>query len=617
MAVLNRRIVLRNIVLSGLGVACGSPGSGLFSAAAASDCPSKTKREFMANIPHILSFSAGESRGDTHVDRSGVALVDRNGNLLRPLDIFSEIGRFFEAPGGDVIARAKNRHDGKWGYISGKGEWLTAPQFDEARDFGKDGLARCYANEKWGYVDLTGALRIPVQFKQAFPFSHGVAVVQVGDTWGYIDATGKVVIEPVFGFARAFSAQGFAPVRVDLAKSVGKTGPQWGYIDRTGKIVIAPKFTGAEPFGPGGLAPAKEGEKWGLIDVEGKWVVTPQYSQLEEYNADGFAYFVKTDRARGYLSADGKEAIMGDSHLYDVMQCGMVRDSYYNMGFYNTDGAMAIPKQFDWAGNFSADTGLAIGRLKGVWGILSANGQFTPYEHKEPQLHGDWWMHGIGQSGLCGWTTAEGVVEWLDLDGQLRFRVAQTGTSIALTDAHNKTIWQSDPAQVLKLHEGPKFEAGPKQFFADIAHWEGDIVEVARKLLREPARKFVPYSLVYDEERDPYDLSGVDEDELPEVVRNGALIVLATTHVNETGWGRYYFLSNQRSDAYKQIYETLQTRLTAAFGEPAKAPSHLHSRDVNKTAYWRTSDGAALQLEWVSQSGDGDFEHHILLAALR
>lgn len=42
----------------------------------------------------------------------------------------------------------------------------------------------------WGYIDRTGALAIPCKYKDAEPFSEGVAAVKVDDAWGFIRPTG-------------------------------------------------------------------------------------------------------------------------------------------------------------------------------------------------------------------------------------------------------------------------------------------------------------------------------------------------------------------------------------------------------------------------------------------
>ncbi len=51
-------------------------------------------------------------------------------------------------------------------------------------------------NDKWGYIDKTGEAVIKPQFRVAWEFSGGLALVRIGDKYGYIDKTGKYVWEP-------------------------------------------------------------------------------------------------------------------------------------------------------------------------------------------------------------------------------------------------------------------------------------------------------------------------------------------------------------------------------------------------------------------------------------
>jgi hypothetical protein len=44
-------------------------------------------------------------------------------------------------------------------------------------------------------MDKTGKIAIAPQFSFAYPFSEGLAVVQMGFQWGYIDKTGNMVIK--------------------------------------------------------------------------------------------------------------------------------------------------------------------------------------------------------------------------------------------------------------------------------------------------------------------------------------------------------------------------------------------------------------------------------------
>jgi hypothetical protein len=117
---------------------------------------------------------------------------------------------------------------------------------------------------KFGYIDNTGKVVIPVQYENTFGFREGLAGVRINGKHGYIDRTGRLVIPAIFDSTYAFR-EGLAWVKQD-----GK----YGYIDKTGKMVIPPQFDDAEDFSEG-LAAVKVGNLYGYIDRTGKMVIPP------------------------------------------------------------------------------------------------------------------------------------------------------------------------------------------------------------------------------------------------------------------------------------------------------------------------------------------------------
>jgi hypothetical protein len=106
---------------------------------------------------------------------------------------------------------------------------------------------------KFGYIDSTGRLVIPLKFAHARPFSEGLALVYT--TWGM----------NIFGRTEGW----------DLFRRAG-------YIDHTGKFVIGPRYVenaasfseGVAAFQPGVASPGNA--KWGYLDKSGKWAIKPQ-----------------------------------------------------------------------------------------------------------------------------------------------------------------------------------------------------------------------------------------------------------------------------------------------------------------------------------------------------
>ena len=117
---------------------------------------------------------------------------------------------------------------------------------------------------KWGFIDNTGKMVVPLQYDLVLGFNEGLALVRVGEKWGFIDKTGQVVIPPRYDFPDLFS-EGLAAVKI---------GHKFGFIDKTGKMVVPPQYDFAWGFLEG-LASVMVGEKSGYIDKAGKYVWKP------------------------------------------------------------------------------------------------------------------------------------------------------------------------------------------------------------------------------------------------------------------------------------------------------------------------------------------------------
>lgn len=105
------------------------------------------------------------------------------------------------------------KEPGGYHMINQKGETVGELWFDMARCFSNSGYAAVCKDEKWGFVDCDGELRIQLEYDDAKSFHNGFAAIFQNGKWGYIDELGNVVIEPVFEEVTAMSANGTAVVK--------------------------------------------------------------------------------------------------------------------------------------------------------------------------------------------------------------------------------------------------------------------------------------------------------------------------------------------------------------------------------------------------------------------
>ncbi|GJM32961.1 MAG: hypothetical protein DHS20C18_19620 [Saprospiraceae bacterium] len=87
----------------------------------------------------------------------------------------------------------------KYGYIDKMGEFAIIPEFDKADVFSegmaKVGLRDDELDMHYGFIDITGTWIVQPVYDQAEPFSDGMAAVCLDDKWGFIDENGEVKVE--------------------------------------------------------------------------------------------------------------------------------------------------------------------------------------------------------------------------------------------------------------------------------------------------------------------------------------------------------------------------------------------------------------------------------------
>jgi WG repeat protein len=337
-------------------------------------------------------FPAGRC-GNYFVNNGGCSgrFIDPDGSLTAdqpPKDLACVAAYRREHPSDTTLAGALfavTDHN-KGGFIDRTGAVRIPVCFDEVSNF-SEGLAAFERDGRWGYLDESGTVAIAPQFPWAQKFSEGLARVQATGTvlgydsrWGFIDKTGNLVIAPDYeheyddeGYDTAFH-DGLAKVQV-----AGKTG----YLDKTGKFAIPLRFTYAYPFAEG-LAAATEsptGDRgWGYIDTSGKWIIPPQFewgSSFQEQLAP-----VNRKRNCSYIDRTGSYVLRppvspGENNCSSVwgdFSDGFARWKFGNkFGFIDRAGKIVIKPQFDLTFHFSE--GLAAVEIAGQWGYIDKTGK--------------------------------------------------------------------------------------------------------------------------------------------------------------------------------------------------------------------------------------------------
>ena len=276
------------------------------------------------------------------IEYSLFSLFDSKGNVVLPVAYLS-IDDFFD--GLAITYQWK----GKYGVVSEAGEVVSLPEYDIVYDF-SDGLATVGKNSKYGKIDKTGKLIVPLEYDDISRSVHEVTVVGIHiegtHQYGVIDKDGHVVIPIEYSYIDVHSDDTLARVK--------KNG-KYGFINyRTGKIILPVEYEELGDFYEG-LAYVCEpssvdgagGGRYGYIDKTGTFIVKPEYDYA--YNFSNGLAIVKKNGKYGLIDKTGKVVVpvkfTDIDHISDEL--AKVRYSYY-YGLINiTTGAYVIPPEYD------------------------------------------------------------------------------------------------------------------------------------------------------------------------------------------------------------------------------------------------------------------------------
>ncbi len=228
--------------------------------------------------------------------------LDKAGRVVIPCR-YTWAGDF---DGGRAVAA---KADGKWAVIDTAGQELTVRDYISGYS---EGFAWFKEGDKYGFLDINGAVAVPARYDLAGDFSEGLAWVGEaggdGYRYGFIDATGALVIPMSYDYAgyRVFFSDGLAQV---TRRVNGKLLS--GYIDKSGKTVIPithiPTVNEADDRAcqaSGGVAVVRDSTGYSLWNTQGV-----QLSTLDVDGAygpqRGWITVVKGDAAGALRVADG------------------------------------------------------------------------------------------------------------------------------------------------------------------------------------------------------------------------------------------------------------------------------------------------------------------------
>lgn len=345
--------------------------------------------------PRFDSASPGGFKDGTAAVHSGDVrhFIDRSGSL---------IGTTFDYLRDVSSGTAAQAQVGsKWGFVNRRGEFLIGPKFERPLDVpgggwsARNGDTRtfvdydgnavisvthagivsfyegmiCTASGEKGrcrsFVDTEGKtiFQWDEQKEKAETFHNGVCLVASANTAYFIDKTGRrLTNEPLRAVGRFVGKRGIVT-----------DGEKFGYIDQAGRLVTPIEFQKAGQFVDGYAQVLTENGDWKWIDQNGAEVALPQFPEEgtwpvwirpfespramspgdEERFHEGMCR-VKSNGLWGFVDTQSQIVVRPTFPNARSYSCGLaaVQEDSGKWGYVNKAGNMAIPCQFEEAGNF-------------------------------------------------------------------------------------------------------------------------------------------------------------------------------------------------------------------------------------------------------------------------
>ncbi len=175
-----------------------------------------------------------------------------------------------------------------------------------------EGLRAIKKDNRFGFVDNRGRLRIANRYEEVKDFHNGLAAVRILGKWGFINKADQIAIQPVYEEVNSFTEN----------YSIVKQKSLLGLIDKSGKLILPVRYQSIEIL-PGHRFKVKQNDLWGLSDINGSLIIQPKLDFLEDLN-NGYVIIGREGKF-GVLTLQGLSTI---PQIYDGIFYDQVRKNF-------------------------------------------------------------------------------------------------------------------------------------------------------------------------------------------------------------------------------------------------------------------------------------------------
>lgn len=261
---------------------------------------------------------------------------------------------------------------------------LTGFAYDDMLE-PSEGFIAVKLNDKWGFIDNTGKLRINAVYPAVCNFRGGLAaVMDENGLWGFIDTRGNRVCEARYQnpFLKGLQPGAFDPgwgFKEGLCAATENESGRSGYIDEAFNLVISGDYDYMTSFSEGCAAVGKTSSKgqilFGYIDLHGNRISEPVFYSLNAFS--GGVCVVSTEKGMGVINQSGSFVVRDEwERIYN--KAGVL-----SMKKTTPDGVVCAVadssgRQFTdpkWQDIGECSEGLIPVKTDGKWGYIKGSGK--------------------------------------------------------------------------------------------------------------------------------------------------------------------------------------------------------------------------------------------------
>ena len=197
------------------------------------------------------------------ISDSGIEL--RDGSMKAVLAIEEEYQDVNGFNDGYFVVRKENR----WGYVDQDGRLRISNRYDDARPF-HGGLAAVKLRRKWGFIDKEENIRVQPYYDLVTPFNGGMSIVAHEGKYGLVDNNGREVLELVWKSIHRLNSGNYLVQDIDGL---------YGLVNDKGSFIFRPDFDHLQDFEDHVLV--FKNDAWGILNYERHPIFKINYEEIK------------------------------------------------------------------------------------------------------------------------------------------------------------------------------------------------------------------------------------------------------------------------------------------------------------------------------------------------